>query len=251
MIGEIDTTQDFSYYLTDRRNYLKIADIPLDQEMNALGCYKSAINKFPKIDADLRANNYWAEYRSKMKEEIEVREFHNNFSKWVDKIEALFTTQRKLHDGIPLGMYFSWEFGSMARRVRSYLGEMIDKVQDWFATGKQSRQFCFQNPSSGNWIVLYYSTEKNDTIQSRLSRLMELKLVKESHLRGFDFGVYGLAFKVSSKIPQQLLGVVGTGFMGVDENLKLSIPDNIEEAFSTWGKDEGRKMILIEEFPTK
>ena len=46
MIEEIDTVPDFIYYLQDRFDYLKISDIPLEQELNVLGYYKSQSNKW-------------------------------------------------------------------------------------------------------------------------------------------------------------------------------------------------------------
>lgn len=249
MIAEIDTTMDFYYYLTDRTAYLKTSDIPLDQEMNALGYYKLNRNQFPDHDLELQSNDYWGTYQIDMQAEIEARDKHNYYSGWIDMIEGLFKDQRKLFDGISIGMYHAWEFGSLDRRVRSYFGERLSKVQEWFDSGRDSRQFCFQNPVSGNWSVFYYSIEDEKTIQARLERLMRLKLIKEIHLRGFDRGIYGIALQVSSVHPRRILGVVGAGIMGVDEDIVGSVPKELEEAFSVWGRDDGIQAISIEEFP--
>lgn len=248
---EIDTTMDFFYYLADRGRYLKVSDIPLDQEMNALGYYKSRANKFPNTDLELTKTDYWIEYQDRMKDDIAVRDNHNKLSGWVDQIESLFVGQRRLFDGIPLGMYYAWEFGAMSRRERAYLGEKLNTVQEWFDSGKSSRQFCWQNPSTGNWIVFYYSIGDSVTIQNRLARLIRLKLIKENYLRGFDLGVYGLAIQVGAIHPRRILGVVGAVMMGMDDEIRNSVESEIEEALSVWGRDEGRKSISIEEFPNQ
>lgn len=249
MISEIDTTMDFSYYLGDRRNYLQISDIPLNREMDTLGYYKSHVNKFPGSETIDFRKDHWSEYQNNMRDQIVARNAHNKHSGWIDRIENLFAKQRKLYDGIPAGLYFSWEFGSMDRRVKSYLGEKLENVREWFDSGKNSRKFCFQNPTSGNWIVIYFASDSEEAIQKRLGRLLELKLIKEIEMRDFQFGAYGLGIKVSKIFPKQILGIVGAGFMGVDDDLINSVPTHIEEAYSTWGKDEGRKQINIEEFP--
>ena len=106
MIKEIDTVPDFIYYLQDRFDYLKISKIATGQELNLLGYYKANSNKFPIIDFDF--NSQWNEYQNSMQHKIELRDNHNNYSYFFDILAKEFSSQRKLLDDIPLGLYFAW-----------------------------------------------------------------------------------------------------------------------------------------------
>ena len=94
MIEEIDTVPDFIYYLQDRIEYVRGADISLEQELNALGYYKSQSNKFPDAPIDFSSTSYWEHYRSSMEEPIDIRNEHNKEATWIDALENLFTEQR-------------------------------------------------------------------------------------------------------------------------------------------------------------
>jgi hypothetical protein len=207
MIIEIDTVSDFLYYVSDRKKYLEIADISLNSEMNAIGYYKAHNNAFPVQATDFRTNNYWELYKQNFTNEIELRNRHNLKSGWIDKLEVLFVKNRKLYEGIPLGLYYAWELGSISRRERAYLGEKIESVQDWFNDGHLSRRFAWLNSISGNWIVFFFSIGNEKDIEKGLIRLCRLKLIKEMYFNSFKYGVYGLAFQVSSLYPHRLLGV--------------------------------------------
>ena len=56
---EIKTVPDLNYYLQDRFQYLKISDIPLEQELNVLGYYKAKENNFPTSATDFLETAYY------------------------------------------------------------------------------------------------------------------------------------------------------------------------------------------------
>lgn len=249
MIEEIDTVSDFAYYLQDRFDYLNISDIPLEQELNVLGYYKSQSNRFPKRPVNFSSYPYWEDYKSSMHVQIQARNAHNLYSVWLDKLEQLFTSQRKLFDGIPLGLYFAWELGALSRRERAYLGQKLSSVQQWFDNGKSSRQFALQNSRTQNWIVFYFSKLSPKAAHKRLKRLVELKTIKEVHLNSFSFGMYGFGFGVSTIYPHQLQGLNSVIVMGADVLEGKYTNEDIEEAYREWGDRSGYYRKKIEEFP--
>ena len=181
MTEEIDTVPDFCYYLKDRFDYLKVSDIPLNKELEALGYYKSQSNQFSNLPIDFDSQSFLEIYRTSMAEQIAARNAHNQYSQWLDKLEDVFTDQRRLHDKYPLGLYFAWEFGSMARRERAIMGEKIEKAREAFLRGKPFRRFAYCNPSTGNWLVFYFAKLCTRQIYDNLERFVRLKLVSEVH----------------------------------------------------------------------
>lgn len=249
MIEEIDTVPDFDYYLHDRFEYLNISDIPLGQELNALGYYKSQSNKFPEIPVDFSSFPYWETYRSSMQPAIQARTEHNAYSVWFDKLEQLFTDKRKLFNGIPVGLVFAWELGNLSRRERAYFGEKLDSVQQWFNEGNSSRQFAIQNGRTKNWLVFYFSKLSQDAAHRRLARLVELKLIKEVYLQSFQFGAYGFSFAVSMIYPPQLEGVNSSVVFGADVVQGKYTETDIAEAYREWGDESAYYTKKIDEFP--
>jgi len=248
ILEEIDTVPDFIYYLQDRFDYIKISDIPLEQELNVLGYYKSQSNKFPQIPVDF-SFPYWENYKSSMQDQIQARNAHNQYSVWFDKLEQLFTSQRKLFDGNPLGLYFAWELGALSRRERAYFGEKLASVQQWFDDGNSSRQFALQNGRTQNWLVFYFSKLPPEAAHKILERLVELKIIKEVHLNSFNLGIYGFSFNVSTIYPHQLQGLNSAIVMGADAQKGKYTGKDIEEAYREWGDNSGYYGKKIEEFP--
>jgi len=250
MTDEIDTIPDFIYYLNDRYKYLKISDIPLNRELDVLGYYKSQSNSFPQIPLDLDSKSYWSDYRTAMTAQIQARDTHNEHSLLLDKIENVFTEQRKLFDGLPSGLYYAWEIGSMSRRERAYLGEKLDKVQDWFEPGKSSRRFAWCNMATGNWLVFYFSKSKPQEIRKSLTRIVELKLIKEVHWNSFDFAVYGFGFQISVTYPTRLLGLATAIAVGASEVKGKYSNKDLEDSQRIWGTPSTLYSRKIEEFPS-
>lgn len=248
MIEEIDTVPDFIYYLQDRFDYISISDIPLEQELNVLGYYKSQSNKFPEIPVDF-SFQYWEYYKSSMHVQIQARNAHNQYSVWFDKLEQLFTSKQKLFDGIPLGLYFSWELGALSRRERAYFGQRLASVQQWFDDGNSSRQFALQNGRTQNWLVFYFSKLPPGSARKKVKRLIKLKLIKEIHLNSFRFGIYGFGFDVSTIYPHQLHGLNSAIVMGADVLKEKYSTEDVEEAFREWGDNSDYYTKKIQEFP--
>ncbi|MDP8227059.1 MAG: hypothetical protein P9L89_05415 [Candidatus Celaenobacter polaris] len=246
LIHDIDTVPDFIYYLNDRYNFLKHNDLPLNRELNVLGIYKNNENKFPTKTFDFLNYDYWSEYQRTKVDEIKLRNEHNKHSVWIDKIEAIFTDKRKLFDGYPLGLYFAWELGSISRRERAMLGEKLDSVQEWFESGKSSRQFAYQNSATHNWIIFYFSKTDQDKQAIDLERLVRLKLIQSIHGENFKFGVYGLGFLVSKTYPIRFLGFGSAIVMSLD-GVDTYTDEELEIARRMWGQ---KKEFKIEEFPT-
>lgn len=251
MIEEIDTVPDFIYYLQDRIEYVRKIDIPLEQELNALGYYKSQSNKFPETLIDFSSTQDWERYKSSMEYQIGVRNGHNKCSTWIDALENLFIEQRKLYEEIPLGLYFAWELGALSRRERAYFGEKLDTVQQWFDEGNSSRYFAVHNGKTGNWIIFYFSQLAADNAQKQLWRLVELKLIREAHLNVLPlYAAYAFGFGVSVTFPRQLLGLNSAFFMGRDAIEGQYSSDDIEESLKVWGDESANSTIEIDEFPT-
>lgn len=246
MIEEIDTVPDFIYYLQDRFDYLKISNIPTGIELDILGYYKSKSNKFPAIKFDF--SNQWDNYKETMQSHITIRNEHNIYSSSIDKLEEEFISQRKLFENIPLGMYFAWELGNLSRREKSYYGEKIHSVIDWFSKEKDSRKFSFQSGSTKNWLLFHFFKSSDKVPQNELERLSKLKLIKEVHLNSFEYGIYAFSFEVSDEYPYQIKNIDSTIMMGVDVVHEIYNEENIKEAIKEFGDKKSYSKISIQEF---
>ncbi|PIS28901.1 MAG: hypothetical protein COT43_05290 [Candidatus Marinimicrobia bacterium CG08_land_8_20_14_0_20_45_22] len=184
-----------------------------------------------------------------MAEAIASRTSHNEYSGWIDKLESGFSDQRKLFDGYPLGLYFTWEIGSISRRERAYLGKKLDSVQAWFKKGNSTRRFAWFNGSTGNWLVFYYSKSEQSLLHKELHRLVELKLIKEVDEASFKYGVYGFGLQVSVTFPPRLLGLASAIVIGADEVIGKYSQTDFEEARKHFGDINNRQTIEIKEFP--
>lgn len=251
MTDEIDTVSDFFYYLQDRFQYLKISDIPLCSELDALGYYKSQSNRFSNKEVNFATEEYWQKYKTSMAAQIIARNAHNQYSKWLDRLEQSFDSQRKLYDGIPIGLYFAWELGNISRRERAYLGEKLNSVESWFEKGKNSRQFAWYNCSTGNWFVLYFSKLEPRKLQNALMNIMRLRLIKEVHNSNFDYAVYGFGFQVSITYPHQLLSLASTIIMAAEEVKGKYTSQDLEDSRIMWGDPSSVTTKKIHEFPER
>ena len=157
---EIDTIPDFKYYLQDRLKFVKHSDIPLDKELDAIGLYKMGVNTFPENFTSFENSKYWETYLSSMAEERKNRELDNEDSKLLDSLASLFTDNRKLFNGIPLGLHFTWVFAVISRRERAKMGKKFSNVQQFFLEGRQTRYFSFCVPATGHWIVFVFQNMK-------------------------------------------------------------------------------------------
>lgn len=243
--NEIETIADLQYYFHDRAEYLKIQDINLDEELNVVGYYKLHNNKFPTIKTDFSANDYFDNYQKIMQSEIDARNTHNKNSSWIENIENLFKSQRKLMVGIPIGLLFAWELGRLSQRERAYYGEKINTVQQWFNDGNTERFFSYKSQNTGNWLLFHFTTLKKDKANQRLEDLTKLKLIKEIEDNTFEFGIYSICFNVSNIYPHQL-EVVGGAVMSTDAVEGNYDANDIEKAAKLFGKI---KAVKIEEFP--
>ncbi len=244
---EIDTLQDLFWYLIDRYNYLKIVDIPTGCELEPLGHYYSNEYSFPDKEVNFSKTGYWKNYQKVFKDKIIARNEENEASGWIDMLESNFTKNRKLHDGLPKGLYFIWEFSSLPRRYRTMIGKKMDSVQDWFRQGKSERKFAFQNGKTSNWHIFFYMRGDDEQIIKRLNELVRLKQIAEVHLNNFQYAVYGVGFRVSVLNPPTLMGLVYSTF-DCDEDIlnKNYTKTDLEKALLLWGQG---KEIPLQEFP--
>lgn len=97
---EIDTLQDFIWYLMDRFNYLKKCDISTCCELEPLGHYYANEYSFPKECVDFTRTNYWITYQKDFKEQIITRDDEDKATVWIDILESNYSKYRKLHDGL-------------------------------------------------------------------------------------------------------------------------------------------------------
>ena len=244
MIKEINTIPDFIYYLQDRFNYLKKFKISTGNELDILGYYKANSNKFPTISFDF--NSQWEKYQNLMKSEIEIRNKHNNYSYFFDTLAKEFSSQRKLLDGIPLGLYFAWELGNLSRREKAYYGEKLNSVLEDFPKDMSSRSFSVYSGSTQNWLLFHFIKSSENFTDKELKKLCELKVIKEKYLNDFKFGVYAFSFKISDKYPYQILGINGVIMIGA-EAVELN-ETNIQKALDTFGHKTSYSGIKIKEF---
>jgi hypothetical protein len=249
MTADIDTVADLDYYLTDRFQYLPIADIALGSERHALGFYKIHSNKFPTTHVDFAISNYWHRYQREFSSQIHARNAHNKYSVWLDRLESAYSDQRKLFNGYPLGLYMVWEIGSVSRRERAYLGEKIASVREWFVAGHATRTFAWLNQSTSNWLVFYFSKSQPRLLERELYRLVELKLIKEVHDSAFNYGAYGFGFRVSMTLPPRVLGLAATIIMGTDVVKGKYTQADVDESRIHFGYKVDSKKMKIEEFP--
>jgi hypothetical protein len=245
---EIDTVPDLFYYLQDRFKYLQNHDIPLGAEKEVIGYYKLHINSFPVEATDFGAGAFWSQYQTVMSNAVEQRGLHNENSFLIDALKACFSEQRKLHSGLPLGLYFAWELGSLTRRARAYEGEKLHSVKQWFIDGKNTRQFTLQNQATGNWHVFYFANSEMKSIQERLPRLVELKLIKEVHINDFQYAAYGFGFQVSKTLPLRLEGLMAAVVISSDKVRGYS-HNELEEAIKVWGEQKYTSVTRILEYP--
>lgn len=171
----------------------------------------------------------------------------NKASEWIDNLESAFVKHRKLHDGLPSGLYFIWEFGSLPRRFRTEIGRKMNLVQEWFLQDKIERKFSYQNGKTGNWHIYFYMRGSEKQIERRLNELVRLKQIAEVHLKNFQYAVYGVGFKVSVVEPPTLMGLVYSTFDCDEEILKKNYSKKeLQKALTIWG--HGKEMPL-QEFP--
>jgi hypothetical protein len=248
LVEEIKTVPDLKYYLQDRFEYIKQYDISLEQELDALGYYKLKNNNFPIEQTDFLSNSYYSEYKKIMREEIQVRNVHNQHTVWIEKIESLFTSQRKQMANIPLGLLFAWELGVLSERERAYYGEKINKVQQWFIKGNSERYFSYRSQNTGNWLFFYFTQLDDKKALTRLEELTKLKVIKEIELNNFKYGVYSIGFRVSTIYPYPLMNSVGGMVMAIDAVEGKYTSKDIESAYITHGKNK-LSPFKIEEFP--
>ena len=244
MIKEIDTVPDFIYYLQDRLDYLKISKVTTGQELDLLGYYKAKSNKFPTIAFNF--NSQWKEYQNSMRYKIEIRDKHNNYSYFFDILAKEFSSQRKLHDNIPLGLYFTWELGNLSRREKAYYGEKLSSVLNEFPQKMTSRYFSFQSGSTQNWLLFHLVKSSEKFTDEKLKKLCELKIIKERHLNSFEFGVYAFGFQISDTYPHKILGIDGAIMIGA-ESVVYNEKD-IQNALETFGDKSSYSAIKINEF---
>ena len=244
---EIDTFQDFLWYLISRYEYLKNCDINTGCELEPLGHYYSHKYSFPKNNVDFSKTNYWKIYQEEFKDKIIARNEENKASGWIDILETNYTRHRKLHDGLPTGLYFIWEFGSLPRRYRTMIGKKMDSVRSWFDKEVVERKFAYQNRKTGNWHIFFYMRGNERQIEKRLNELVRLKQIVEVQLKNFKNAIYGVGFKVSLLEPPTLMGLVYSTF-DRDESIinKHFTKVELEQALSYWGQG---KEIPLKEFP--
>lgn len=247
--SEIDTIPDFIYYLKDRYGLVKKTDIAPKSELNLLGLYKLNNNKFPEVEIKIDKINLWEEYKAKRAEDIKRREIHNQYSIFVDHIEDAFKNQRRLFDGIPLGLYFAWELGSLSRRFRASIGEKISSFERWFLEGNAHRKLGIYNTGTENWLVFYFSRSQTREVNQELHELIKLKAIKEIHLDNFQYGIYGFGLRVSSENPPDIEELAGAIVLDVNEYRDKYSKDELKNALSIWGDQSSKYEVSIEEFP--
>lgn len=244
---EIDTLQDFLWYLLVRYKYLKINDIHTGCELEPLGYYYSNNYSFPDKKVNFSKTNYWDNYQKEYKEKITARNEENKASEWIDIIESNFTKHRKLHEGFPAGLFFIWEFGSLPRRLRTMIGKKLDSVQEWFLQDKSERKFAFQNGKTSNWHIFFFMRGNEQQIERRLNELVRLKQIAEVHINNFQYAIYGVGFKVSVLEPPTLMGLVYSTFDCDEEILNKKYSNTeLKKALSIWGHG---KETSLQEFP--
>ena len=231
---ELKTIQDLLYYLKDRYEYLNNHDIPFNEELNAIGYYKSHKYTFPQKRLNHLTNNYWSKYIKSHKSQIFTRELRSDYSFWIDFIEKTLVEnkihkERKLYDNIPLGMYVAFEFTRLDFATRCEIGNKIAETKQWFLNGKTNGKFAYRNELTHNWIVFFFSTEVNN---KRFSEITRLKYIQLKYDEGFSLGVYAISFKVDVK--EERIAIQNIILQG-DADLKKLSSDEIIAAKKIWG----------------
>ena len=244
---EIDTVPDLAYYLQDRYRYVRQHDIPLGVEREVIAHYKLHNNRLPADPINFRQTSLWEEYRKTRADAIRRRTVHNKNSLIIDELEACFSDARRMHGSLPIGLQFAWEVGSLARRHRASIGEKLHNVRSDFERGKHSRQFGLLNPASENWHVYFFYDNAELDIKKQLRKLLRLKCIKESHLNGFEYAVYGFAFQVS-RTHQLRLRLAAADVVGADA-VKGFSDDERRESLNVWGPQRHTSIVPIREFP--
>lgn len=167
---------------------------------------------------------------------------------WIEKIENLFTNQRKLVTDIPIGLLFSWELGTLSLRERAYYGENINSVQQWFIDGNTERYFSYQSTNTKNWLLFYFTQLDEKQARQKLEKLTRLKIIKEIEDNSFEFGIYSICFNVSRVYPHQLVDVTDGIIMGCDAVKGMYSEEDANEARKKFGSGKPTK---IEEFPNE
>ena len=184
-----------------------------------------------------------------MRESIAERERHNRFAELYDHIVTLIPERRKLHHGLPTGLYFAWEMAATTRRQRAYYGEMLARTQRDFQDGRMAdRRYALYNPATGNWLVFLFSKDGTQELCEKLIRAVDLKLIKEVAKSQFEYGVYGLGFQIS-QFPLLRFSLCVATFNGAAEVAGFT-EEQLQEALTLWGSESGTRRRTIEEFPS-
>ena len=245
---EIDTVPDLCYYLQDRYQYVRRHDIPLGLEREVIAYYKLHSSKFPSGEFSFASSSLWSKYQKEMAAAIDRRSVHNENSLIIDQLEKCCADARRMHGKVPIGLLFAWEVGFQDRRHRAYLGEKLHSVRSDFENGRHSRQFCAFNGATENWHVYYFSDDSALNARKKLRKLLRLKCIKEAHLDGFEYEVYGFAFLVSRTHPLRLLGLAAADVVGADAVEGYSAAE-LREALRVWGDQRHTSVVPIREFP--
>ena len=247
IIEEIDTIPDLKYYLQDRLKYVRISDVPLNKELDAIGLYKMGNNSFPNIAHDFNNSSYWKNYLSTMSKERSIRNSDNTSSKWLDAFESLFKNNRKLFHNIPLGLHFTWVFAVISRRERAIMGKKFESVQKHFLDGRQSRHFAFYVPATSHWIVFYFSKHDAKEQSLILRKMVDQKLIQLIEDEDYKYAVFGIGIKISNIWPPTIMGITSSILIAVNTIKDKYSVNDIIDAKKNWGHIKSGE---IKEFPS-
>lgn len=206
LIIEVDTIPDLTYYLLDRFEFLKrvyplhpqhFLDLNNRLESNLIAFYKSHENRFPADEWEPEnALNHYSFYKHVFQDRILARNAENAESYVIDDIVDLL---RQKHRANGSTILHSWELATMTRRQRAgWLSRKISDAVERMLAGNPKRHFAFFNEVTGCWLVFFFQYGgSRDSFIDEAEKLTRYKLFVEMTERGFEFSVFGYAFRKS------------------------------------------------------
>lgn len=254
LMNEVDTIPDLSLYIRDRFEFLKTVyaldprpflNLSNGLEGNLISFYKIHDNHFPVGEwKPEEAFTFRDKYLSEFQDRIAARKSDNEASYVIDNMIDYLRLNNNPENSTIL---HAWELASMTRRQRaSILPDKLIDALERMANGNPSRHFAISNPITACWLVFFFQYGGDrESFQNKAQRLTRFKLFVEMRKNGFNYSVFGYAFRKSKLETGEKFDEL---FLNLENAQDYSdVPDDdYREALQYFGRD---KVHQVKEFP--
>ena len=254
LTDEVDTVPDLSYYLADRAAFLREV-APADPgpflrlgrglERNLVAFYKTHDNRFLTDEWEPNgALAYDDRYRSERRDDIAARDEENADSYLIDELADVLRGAETPTDRTLL---HATELSAFTRRERAAYSDKLARAFDGMTAGRPHRHFAVGSIATGCWSVFYFHHgDDSAAFRRRAYELTRHKLFVEKARRGFEYSVFGYAFRKSPIVTQSTFDEVVLSIEDADDYGTIAEAD-LQLALNDFGE---RAEVRIDEFPS-